>query len=129
MRTALPNLPLTNATGRWCGVFWRPGFCAKSPSMPPVVAGVVAWQHFGTTTATFRPSIAKAEAMATAGVVVSSDFVAYLRDEAERRECDIAVVYQEEMIARNELARITPQNADLLRLAEQFPAPQEWYDE
>ena len=27
-----------------------------------------------------------------------------------------------------ELDRITPPNAELLRLAERFPAPQQWYD-
>lgn len=28
-----------------------------------------------------------------------------------------------------ELKRITPPNAELLKLADRFPAPQEWYDE
>jgi hypothetical protein len=36
---------------------------------------------------------------------------------------------QEEMVAEAELAKITPVNADLLRMAERFPAPQAWYDE
>ncbi len=31
--------------------------------------------------------------------------------------------------AKAELKRITPPNAELLKLAERFPAPQEWYDE
>jgi hypothetical protein len=31
--------------------------------------------------------------------------------------------------ARAELKRITPPNAELLKLADRFPAPQEWYDE
>ena len=31
--------------------------------------------------------------------------------------------------ARAELKRITPSNAELLKLAKRFPAPQEWYDE
>lgn len=28
-----------------------------------------------------------------------------------------------------ELAKITPRNAELLRIADRCPAPQEWYDE
>jgi len=39
------------------------------------------------------------------------------------------IEYEEEIVAKEELARITPLNADLLRMAEQFPIPQEWYDE
>lgn len=35
----------------------------------------------------------------------------------------------EELAAKLELAKITPRNADLLRLADRFPAPQAWYDE
>lgn len=31
--------------------------------------------------------------------------------------------------ARAELKKITPPNAELLKLAMRFPAPQEWYDE
>jgi hypothetical protein len=31
--------------------------------------------------------------------------------------------------ARDEVTEITPSNAELLKLAEQHPAPQEWYDE
>ncbi|MHC4404803.1 MAG: hypothetical protein ACYTG0_34575 [Planctomycetota bacterium] len=44
-------------------------------------------------------------------------------DTAEKHEGD------EEAEAQAELDRITPTNAELLRLAERFPAPQEWYDE
>ena len=35
----------------------------------------------------------------------------------------------EEAEALAELKRITPSNEELLKLAERFPAPQEWYDE
>ena len=35
----------------------------------------------------------------------------------------------EEAEARAELKKITPSNAELMRLAERLPAPQEWYDE
>jgi hypothetical protein len=35
----------------------------------------------------------------------------------------------EEAKAREELKRITPPHAELLKLADRFPAPQEWYDE
>ncbi len=31
--------------------------------------------------------------------------------------------------AAAELERITPRNTELLKLADRFPAPQEWYDE
>ena len=30
---------------------------------------------------------------------------------------------------RDELRQLTPSNSELLKLAERFPAPQEWYDE
>jgi glutathionylspermidine synthase len=58
-----------------------------------------------------------------------SDMAAYLKHEAQQRGVTIEQVYREEVEAKAELARITPTNADLLKLAEQFPAPQEWYDE
>ena len=35
----------------------------------------------------------------------------------------------EEQLAREELERITPTNEELLKLADKFPPPQEWYDE
>ena len=35
----------------------------------------------------------------------------------------------EESEAQAKLESITPSNAKLLKLAERFPAPQEWYDE
>ncbi len=35
----------------------------------------------------------------------------------------------DEKAAAKELKRITPTNAELLKLADRFPAPQEWYDE
>ncbi len=62
-------------------------------------------------------------------VKLSADMRAYLEYESERRRVDIATVYQEEMAAKVELAKITPRNADLLRIADRFPAPQTWYDE
>jgi hypothetical protein len=36
---------------------------------------------------------------------------------------------QVDKAAREELKRITPPNEELLKLADRFPAPQEWYDE
>ena len=36
---------------------------------------------------------------------------------------------REEARAQAELKRITPSNAELLRLAKRSPAPQDWYDE
>jgi hypothetical protein len=65
----------------------------------------------------------------TSLVMLSDDMVAYLQSEAQRRGIAIEQVYREEVEAKAELARITPKNADLLNLAERFPAPQEWYDE
>lgn len=62
-------------------------------------------------------------------VKLSADMRAYLEYEAARRGVDIATVYEEEAAAKVELAKITPRNADLLLLADRFPAPQEWYDE
>jgi len=62
-------------------------------------------------------------------VKISPEMRAYLEDEASRRGIDIATVYEEEATAREELARITPRNADLLLMADRFPAPQAWYDE
>ena len=62
-------------------------------------------------------------------VTLSADMRAYLEYEAERRRVDIAVVYEEEVGAKAELVKITPRNADLLAMADRFPAPQAWYDE
>ena len=36
---------------------------------------------------------------------------------------------REEAEALAELKRITPSNEELLKLAERYPPPQEWYDE
>jgi len=60
---------------------------------------------------------------------LSGDMWDYLADEAQRRGVGIEEVYREEMMAKKELAKITPPNADLLRIADRFPAPQTWYDE
>ncbi|MGW8255903.1 MAG: hypothetical protein ACWGMZ_00305 [Thermoguttaceae bacterium] len=38
--------------------------------------------------------------MTTKGGIASPEFAAYLQAEAEQRECDIAIVYQEEMEAQ-----------------------------
>jgi hypothetical protein len=62
-------------------------------------------------------------------VALTADMRAYLEDEASRRGVDVATVYAEEVEARAELARLTPRNADLLLMADRFPAPQAWYDE
>jgi hypothetical protein len=42
-----------------------------------------------------------------------------------RDEC----VDDDEIAAREELAAITPSNADLLALADRFPVPAEWFEE
>ena len=60
---------------------------------------------------------------------LTDDMRMYLESEAARRKTDIGTVYDEEMAAKAELAQITPKNEDLLKLADRFPAPQEWYDE
>jgi hypothetical protein len=62
-------------------------------------------------------------------VTLSAGMRAYLEDEANRRGVDIATIYEEEAAAQKALARITPRNADLLLMADRFPAPQAWYDE
>ncbi len=62
-------------------------------------------------------------------VRLTSEMREYLESEATRRGLDIATVYAEEAAAKAELSRTTPRNADLLLLADRFPAPQEWYDE
>lgn len=74
---------------------------------------------------------AERDAMLTSSQMVrlSAEMRAYLEEEARRRGVDISTVYEEEVAARAELAKITPQNADLLAMADRFPAPQAWYDE
>lgn len=62
-------------------------------------------------------------------VILDGDMVDYLTYEAHRRNITIEEAYEEEMAAKAELTKITPQNADLLRMADRFPAPQTWYDE
>ena len=57
------------------------------------------------------------------------DMTSYLQGEAQRCSVGIEDVSREEMAAKAELTRITPGNADLLRIAERCPAPQAWYDE
>ena len=62
-------------------------------------------------------------------MALSPDMTSHLQEEAQRRGVGIEEVYREEMAAKAELTKITPQNADLLRIAERCPAPQTWYDE
>lgn len=62
-------------------------------------------------------------------ITLDADLRAYIEEEASRRGVDIMTVYEEEMAARARLAQRTPRNADLLLLADRFPAPQAWYDE
>jgi hypothetical protein len=62
-------------------------------------------------------------------IPVNDEMYEHLRHEADRRNISIDEVYREEMAAKKELAKITPRNADLLKLAERFPAPQTWHDE
>lgn len=47
-------------------------------------------------------------------------------DEADLRHGEYAA---EEAAAKTDLAAITPPNAELLKLANKYPVPQEWYDE
>ena len=69
---------------------------------------------------------AASPAVSTAADVGTSTY----RIQMARREC-VANDQEdvEEAVARAELERITPPNAELLKLADRFPAPQEWYDE
>jgi hypothetical protein len=60
---------------------------------------------------------------------IDADTFTYLEHEAKRRNISIEDAYRNEMAAKAELTKITPQNADLLRIADRFPAPQTWYDE
>lgn len=60
---------------------------------------------------------------------LDADMRAYLESEAKRRNVSIEEAYRDEVAAQKELARITPRNADLLRVADRLPAPQTWYDE
>ncbi len=62
-------------------------------------------------------------------VPVTPEMRTYLESEAARRGTDVETIYLEEMAAKAELAKITPRNADLLRIADRFPAPQTWDDE
>jgi hypothetical protein len=62
-------------------------------------------------------------------IPVSDEMYKHLEHEASRRNISIDEAYREEMDAREELAKITPRNADLLKIAARFPAPQTWYDE
>jgi hypothetical protein len=133
MTTATCDRPLTNATTRLGPMSRRSGFRASLPTIAVVteVTELRSWRVIETTMLASQQPTVKAEAMATIGRVVqlSAEMAAYLRDEVERRGSDIATVYQEEMAAKEELTRITPRNAYLLRIAERFPAPQAWYDE
>jgi hypothetical protein len=60
---------------------------------------------------------------------LDADVRAYLESEAKRRNVSVEEVYRDEVAAQHELARITPRNADLLRIADRLPAPQTWYEE
>jgi hypothetical protein len=62
-------------------------------------------------------------------ITPSPDTATYPQEEAQRCGIGIEEAYREEMAAKIELTKITPRNADLLRLADRFPAPQTWYDE
>lgn len=60
---------------------------------------------------------------------LGADVLAHLASEAERRGISVEEAYRDEMAAKKELAKLTPRNADLLQIAERFPAPQSWCDE
>ena len=61
-----------------------------------------------------------------AGLVGATTYSIPLAAQASTAESSHNVTDAE---ARAELKRITPPNAELLKLADRFPAPQEWYDE
>ncbi len=66
--------------------------------------------------------------------VLGEDFSEYLDDPDDFLQAPVIIDVDdrgggEEAEAREELKRITPPNAELLKLADRFPAPQEWYDE
>ena len=67
--------------------------------------------------------------MLTPDATLTADICDYLEYEAMRRGTDIWTFYQEEMEAKAELARITPTNVELLRMADASPESQKWYDE
>ncbi len=48
---------------------------------------------------------------------------------AEEKIIDGLEQFADELEAGAELKLITPSNAELQRLADRFPAPQEWYEE
>ena len=66
--------------------------------------------------------------------VLGEGFFEYLDDPDDFLQAPVIIDVDdrggsEETEAREELKRITPPNAELLKLADRFPAPQEWYDE
>jgi hypothetical protein len=64
------------------------------------------------------------------GLAVLEDGAAeFLDDEFSQEPEAINTDESDEIAAQAKLAKITPRNADLLRIADRFPAPQEWYDE
>lgn len=62
-------------------------------------------------------------------VPLDRDTLSSLEFEAARRDMSLEDVFIAEEAAARELRSITPTNAELLQLADRFPAPQEWYDE
>ncbi len=60
-------------------------------------------------------------------VTLTPDVRAYLEAEAARRGVDVATVYEEEVAAQAELAKITPTNAKLKELATKNPPSPEWF--
>ena len=79
--------------------------------------------------ATFCDLEMDAMLMSNQWVKLTRDMRDFLETEAHRRGVDISAIYDEEVAAREELARITPSNADLFSMADRSPAPQAWYDE
>jgi hypothetical protein len=130
MKTA--TIDPINVTTRSSQISRLPCFPSGLPKVT-VVAEIIelqTWRAIETATTPRDQPLAKTEAMATeTSSIVPLDMAAYLKEEAERRGSDIATVYQEEIAAKEELVRITPRNADLLRIAESSLIPQEWYDE
>ena len=80
--------------------------------------------------------VKSARSVCVARIIVSAErlpsFVRAMQENLEKHGRACVVDDQEdieEAVARAELERITPPNAELLELADRFPAPQEWYDE
>ena len=125
MLLLLPAPTTSTATTVECQIGeWPTLALGVSTSLP-------AWGHYAQSLV-MKATLSSLErlAMVTSNQMtgISDDRWTYLENEANRREVDVLTV-EEQIATRAELAKITPTNAELLLLADRFPAPQAWYDE